>query len=138
MLTPLAFDPGHPFPYISNRSKNFAVVVESDGRTRFARVKVPDVLPRFVAVPPLFSGRRGLTFALLEDVIRLNLGQLFPGMEIVDAHLFRVIRETDIVLQEDDPSICSSRSIRDFVRPATASSRFSRLTPTCRRACWTS
>jgi polyphosphate kinase len=102
VLTPLAFDPGHPFPYISNRSKNFAVVVESDGRTRFARVKVPDVLPRFVAVPPALAGRRGLTFALLEDVIRPNLGQLFPGMRIVDAHLFRVIRETDIVLQEED------------------------------------
>ncbi len=102
VLTPLAFDPGHPFPYISNRSKSFAVVVESDGRTRFARVKVPDVLPRFVAVPPVLAGRRGLTFALLEDIIRLNLGQLFPGMDIVDAHLFRVIRETDIVLQEDE------------------------------------
>ena len=102
VLTPLAFDPGHPFPYISNRSKNFAVVVKGDGRTRFARLKVPDVLPRFVAVPPLLAGRRGLTFALLEDVIRLNLGQLFPGVEVVDAHLFRVIRETDIVLQEEE------------------------------------
>jgi polyphosphate kinase len=102
VLTPLAFDPGHPFPYISNRSKNFAVVVESSGRTRFARVKVPDVLPRFVAVPPIVSGRRGLTFALLEDVIRPNLCHLFPGMDIVDAHLFRVIRETDIVLQEEE------------------------------------
>ena len=102
VLTPLAFDPGHPFPYISNRSKNFAVVVKGDGRTRFARVKVPDVLPRFVPIPPLLSGRRGLTFALLEDVIRLNLGQLFPGVEVADAHLFRVIRETDIVLQEED------------------------------------
>jgi polyphosphate kinase len=102
VLTPLAFDPGHPFPYISNRSKNFAVVVKGDGRTRFARVKVPDVLPRFVPVPPLLAGRRGLTFALLEDVIRLNLGQLFPGVDVVDAHLFRVIRETDIVLQEEE------------------------------------
>ena len=102
VLTPLAFDPGHPFPYISNRSKNLAVVVESDGRTRFARVKVPDVLPRFVAIPPLLSGRRGVTFALLEDVIRLNLAQLFPGAAMISAHLFRVIRETDIVLQEDD------------------------------------
>ena len=102
VLTPLAFDPGHPFPYISNRSKNFAVVVKGDGRTRFARVKVPDVLPRFVPVPPLLTGKRGLTFALLEDVIRMNLGQLFPGVEVVDAHLFRVIRETDIVLQEEE------------------------------------
>jgi len=102
VLTPLAFDPGHPFPYMSNRSKSFAVVVEGEGRTRFARVKVPDVLPRFVAVPPLLAGWRGTSFALLEDVIRLNLGQLFPGMDVVDAQLFRVIRETDIVLQEEE------------------------------------
>jgi len=100
VLTPLAFDPGHPFPFISNRSKSFAVVVESDGRTRFARVKVPDALPRFVAIPPSISGKRGETFALLEDVIRKNLCQLFPGMDVADAHLFRVIRETDIVLRE--------------------------------------
>jgi polyphosphate kinase len=102
VLTPLAFDPGHPFPYISNRSKNFAVAVRGDGRMQFARVKVPDVLPRFIPVPPLLCGKRGLTFALLEDVIRLNLEQLFPGVEIVDAHLFRVIRETDIILQEEE------------------------------------
>ena len=102
VLTPLAFDPGHPFPYISNRSKSFAVVVEGDGRTRFARVKVPDVLPRFVALPPLLAGRRGTTFALLEDVIRLSLGQLFPGMDVAHAHLFRAIRETDIILQEEE------------------------------------
>ena len=63
---------------------------------------MPDVLPRFVPVPPQLTGRRGLTFALLEDVIRMNLGQLFPGVEVVDAHLFRVIRETDIVLQEEE------------------------------------
>ena len=99
---PLRSIPVTRFPYISNRSKNFAVVVKGDGRTRFARVKVPDVLPRFVPVPPQLTGRRGLTFALLEDVIRLNLGQLFPGVEVVDAHLFRVIRETDIVLQEEE------------------------------------
>jgi polyphosphate kinase len=102
VLTPLAFDPGHPFPYVSNRSNNLAVAVESDGRTRFARVKVPDVLPRFIAIPAALTGRRGLSFALLEDVIRRNIQQLFPGMDVTDAHLFRVIRETDIVLQEEE------------------------------------
>jgi polyphosphate kinase len=102
VLTPLAFDPGHPFPYISNRSKSLAVVVEGDGQTRFARVKVPDVLPRFIGIPPQHAGRRGLTFALLEDVIRQNVEQLFPGMDVVDANLFRIIRETDIVLQEEE------------------------------------
>ena len=102
VLTPLAFDPGHPFPYISNRSKNLAVVVKTGGRTRFARVKVPDVLPRFVQIPAQVAGRRGITFALLEDVIELNVSQLFPGVELNGAHLFRIIRETDIVLQEEE------------------------------------
>ncbi len=69
LLTPLAFDPGHPFPLISNRSKNFAVVVRHNRRTKFARVKIPDILPRFVPVP----STDGPTFAFLEDVIRLNL-----------------------------------------------------------------
>jgi polyphosphate kinase len=100
VLTPLAFDPGHPFPYISNRSKNFAVVVEHRGRTKFARVKVPDVLPRFVALP---AGRdEGDRFAMLEDVIRLHLHQLFPGVTVTSAHLFRVIRDTDLVVNHDE------------------------------------
>src|SRR5215510_16305792 len=59
VLTPLAFDPGHPFPYMSNRSMSFAVVVEDRGRTKFARVKVPDVLPRFIAVPREVSAQSG-------------------------------------------------------------------------------
>jgi len=74
LLTPLAFDPGHPFPLISNRSKNFGVVVRHRRRTKFARVKVPPSLPRFVAVPA--SGKAGappFTFVFLEDVIRQNL-----------------------------------------------------------------
>ncbi|MCM3878610.1 MAG: polyphosphate kinase 1 [Vicinamibacterales bacterium] len=102
VLTPLAFDPGHPFPYISNRSKSLAVVVQANGRTRFARVKVPDILPRFIPIPPLVAAKRGSTFALLEDVIGMNIEQLFPGVELNGAHLFRVIRETDIVLQEEE------------------------------------
>ena len=57
MLTPLAFDPGHPFPYISNLSKNLAVVVKHGGRTKFARVKIPDVLPRFVPLPAALATR---------------------------------------------------------------------------------
>ena len=100
VLTPLAFDPGHPFPYISNRSKNLAVVVEHRGRTKFARVKVPDVLPRFVALP---SDRdQGDRFALLEDVIRRHLSQLFSGVTVTSAHLFRVLRDTDLVVAHDE------------------------------------
>jgi polyphosphate kinase len=90
VLTPLAFDPGHPFPHISNRSRNLAVVVDHRGRTKFGRVKVPDLLPRFVALPSSTGEQR---FALLEDVIRQNLPQLFPGVRIRTAHLFRVIRD---------------------------------------------
>src|SRR5690606_10881440 len=73
VLTPLAFDPGHPFPLVSNLSKNFAVVVRHRSRTKFARVKVPDVLPRFIAVPESISPVPGLAFAFVEDVVRANI-----------------------------------------------------------------
>src|SRR5262245_28362862 len=92
LLTPLAFDPEHPFPLISNRSKNLAVVVRHQGHIKFARVKVPDVLPRFVPIP----GAEPYRFAFLEDVIRTNLDRLFPDVEIVSAHVFRILRDTDI------------------------------------------
>lgn len=95
VLTPLAFDPGHPFPLVSNRSKNLAVVVEHKGRTKFARVKVPDLLPRFIALPHGDGIRR---FAMLEDVIRENLGQLFPGVAIRTAHMFRVVRDMEVAV----------------------------------------
>jgi polyphosphate kinase len=101
-LTPLAFDRGHPFPHISNRSKSLAVVVDDQGVTKFARVKVPDVLPRFIPIPAAISGRDGETFAFLEDVVRLNLAELFPGVGIRSAHLFRIIRDTDIVVTEEE------------------------------------
>jgi polyphosphate kinase len=102
VLTPLAFDPGHPFPYISNLSKNLAVVVRHGGRTKFARVKVPDMLPRFVPIPENIAPKGGLTFAFLEDVIEANIHELFPGTEVRGAHLFRIIRDTDMVIQEDE------------------------------------
>ena len=102
VLTPLAFDPGHPFPYISNRSNSFAIAVEDQGVTKFARVKVPDVLPRFIPIPPSHSGRLGITLAFLEDVVLQGLPELFPGLIVSAAHLFRIIRDTDIVLREED------------------------------------
>src|SRR6185503_94243 len=101
VLTPLAFDPGHPFPYISNLSMNLAVRVRHAGRTRFARVKVPSMLPRFIALPDNLSPQTGVSHAFLEDVIRRNIQQLFPGTQVEGAHLFRVIRDTDMVIQED-------------------------------------
>ena len=99
-LTPLAFDPGHPFPFMSNRSRNFAVVVKHGGRTRFARVKIPEALPRFLPVPEHLAAQEGHTFAFLEDVVRDNLGQLFPGVELKSAHLFRLIRDADLEVEQ--------------------------------------
>jgi polyphosphate kinase len=92
VLTPLAVDPGHPFPYISHLSLNLAVLVRDPQHKeqRFARVKVPPVLPRFV---PLVEGERYLP---LEDLIALHLQALFPGMEVVSHHPFRVTRDGDL------------------------------------------
>lgn len=92
VLTPLAVDPGHPFPYISHLSLNLAVMVRDPQRKqqRFARLKVPPVLPRFI---PLEEGQR---YVPLEDVIALHLPALFPGMEIVTHHPFRVTRDGDL------------------------------------------
>ena len=102
VLTPLAFDPGHPFPLISNLSMNFAVVVRHGNRTKFARVKVPDVLPRFVSVPEALSGKAGLSFVFVEDVIRANMHELFPGTQVKGAHLFRVVRDADLAIEQDE------------------------------------
>jgi polyphosphate kinase len=98
VLTPLAVDPGHPFPYISNLSLNLAVIVRDpdDDARRFARVKVPSLLPRFVVLP---DGER---FVPLEQVMAAHLDQLFPGMEIEQHHAFRVTRNTDLTLEEEE------------------------------------
>ncbi len=71
VLTPLAFDPGHPFPHSSNRSKNFAVAIKHEGRTKFARIKLPPVLPRFIQLPAAFAGG-GTAFVFIEDVVCAN------------------------------------------------------------------
>ena len=102
VLTPLAFDPGHPFPLISNLSKNFAVVVRHGHRTKFARVKVPDVLSRFIPVPESLLAGQGLVFVFIEDVIRANMQELFPGTQVKGAHLFRVVRDTDLEIEQDE------------------------------------
>ncbi|MGZ6271981.1 MAG: polyphosphate kinase 1 [Candidatus Limnocylindrales bacterium] len=97
VLTPLAVDPGHPFPYISDLSLSLAVTVRDPdtGERRFARIKVPPVLPRLVEI-----GTR--TYILLEQVIAANLDALFPGMEIIEHHLFRVTRNADLAIEEDE------------------------------------
>ncbi|MBW3548350.1 MAG: RNA degradosome polyphosphate kinase [Actinobacteria bacterium] len=98
VLTPLAVDPGHPFPYISNLSLNLAVMVRDPdtGERRFARVKVPNVLPRFVVMA---DGERSVP---LEQVIAAHLDALFPGMLVESHHPFRVTRNADLTLEEDE------------------------------------
>jgi polyphosphate kinase len=98
VLTPLAVDPGHPFPYISNLSLNLAVIVSdpATGERRFARVKVPPLLPGFVVTP---DGKR---FVPLDRVIAAHLSALFPGMTIESTHPFRVTRNADLTLEEDE------------------------------------
>ena len=108
VLTPLAFDPGRPFPYISNLSLNLAVIVrDQEGVERFARVKVPGTLPHLVPLRRSSgSARKDGTvpfhhyFVWLEQVIAANLDMLFPGMQIVAAYAFRVIRDADVAIQE--------------------------------------
>jgi polyphosphate kinase len=96
VLTPLAFDPGRPFPHISNLSLNLAVVVkDTDGVEHFARLKVPNTLPQLVPVPPGNDA-----FVLLERVIVPNLQALFPGLEVVEAHPFHVTRDAEVAIQE--------------------------------------
>ena len=123
VLTPLAFDPGHPFPLISSLSKNFAVVVRHGGRTKFARVKVPDVIARFVQLPESLSPSKGLTFVFIEDIIRANLHELFPGTQVKGAHLFRVVRDTDLEVEQaeaDDLLESVDRSLKQLRHGAIA------------------
>ena len=97
VLTPLAVDPGHPFPYISTLSLSIAVGLRDPetGERSFARVKVPQILPRLLEVEPE-------RFVLIDQVIEANLDALFLGMEIVEHHLFRVTRNADLAIEEDE------------------------------------
>ncbi|MEE3719483.1 polyphosphate kinase 1 [Tumidithrix elongata RA019] len=100
VLTPLAVDPAHPFPYISNLSLSLAVVVQDDETNEkfFARVKVPHLLPRFVPIPDTSNH----TFVPLEQVIAHNLDALFPGMSILEYYPFRITRDAELDIEEDE------------------------------------
>ena len=113
VLTPLAVDPAHPFPYISGLSLNLSVLVlnPATNKEHFARVKVPGLLPRFIAVdakgrpsaPSSQAMDKGPTsFVPLEDIISHHLDHLFPGMEVLEHHTFRVTRNEDVEVEEDD------------------------------------
>ncbi|MEV4689151.1 RNA degradosome polyphosphate kinase [Microbacterium sp. LWH3-1.2] len=101
VLMPLAVDPAHPFPYISGLSLNLAIRIRSarTGRQEFARLKVPPMLPRFVELPPVDGTVRYLP---LEDLISNHLDDLFPGMEVLDHHAFRLTRNEDVAIEEDE------------------------------------
>ncbi len=101
VLTPLAFDPGRPFPHISNLSMNIAIVVAGpDGEDRFARVKVPKALPRLVPVSDAADTGRGHAFVWLEQLVSAHAGVLFPGYQVVASHPFRITRDAEMVIQE--------------------------------------
>ena len=103
VLMPLAVDPAHPFPYISGLSLNLAVRVRNTktGTEEFARLKIPQVLPRFVAIEKSVN-HTSMSFITLEDLIAQHLGDVFPGMDIVEHHAFRVTRNEDVEIDEDE------------------------------------
>jgi polyphosphate kinase len=110
VLTPLAFDPSHPFPHISNLSINLAVVInDPEEGELFARVKVPAVLPRLIPIsggrcegPPHIPPERQYCFVWLDQVIAENVEALFPGMEVIEAYAFRITRNADVEIQEEE------------------------------------
>ncbi|HLH19359.1 MAG TPA: polyphosphate kinase 1 [Bryobacteraceae bacterium] len=100
VLTPLAFDPGRPFPHISNLSLNLAVLIrDPQGNEHFARVKVPDSLPQLVPLGQTKRKRR-IRLVWLEQIVAAHLGALFPGMEVIEAHPFHITRDADIAIKE--------------------------------------
>ncbi len=114
VLTPLAVDPGHPFPHISNLSLNLAVAIDDpELGNRFARLKIPNVLPRFIPVPSPEATAGGrvagpiataITLVPLEQLIAANLDDLFPGLHVVESYPFHVVRDADIEIAEDEAS----------------------------------
>ena len=110
VLTPLVFDSAHPFPFISNRSLNLAIVVRNqNNKDFFARVKVPtNLFSRLIKIPPENSGESGgdasVHYVYLEDLISANLDKLFPGMEVIASSPFRITRDADIDIEVDDAS----------------------------------
>ncbi len=112
ILTPLAIDPAHPFPHISNLSLNLLVVVQDGGRELMARIKVPTTIRRFLKVPPTEEPEAApapgtheeIKLVRVEEVIAANLDELFPGKEILSSHVFQVTRNADLVIEEDEAS----------------------------------
>ncbi|MDQ3430131.1 MAG: polyphosphate kinase 1 [Actinomycetota bacterium] len=107
ILTPLAIDPAHPFPHISNLSLNLLVVIEDEGRRVMARVKMPTTIDRFVRLPDGEQApdkRPEMRFVRVEEIIAANLDELFPGKEVTASYVFQVTRNADFVIEEDEAS----------------------------------
>ncbi|PKL82803.1 MAG: polyphosphate kinase 1 [Ignavibacteriae bacterium HGW-Ignavibacteriae-3] len=110
VLTPLAFDPGRPFPYISNLSLSFAILIRKpSGEKHFARVKIPSILPRLLRIENIVkSGPHNgasngvIKYIWIGDLIKSNLHYLFPGVEVIESYRFRITRDTDLEIQEDE------------------------------------
>jgi len=110
VLTPLAFDPGRPFPYISNLSLSYAIqIMKPNGALHFARIKIPSILPRIIYLDKILDNsdsfeKGGLSTKLiwLDDLIKNNIYTLFPGLKVISAHKFRITRNADINIQEDE------------------------------------
>jgi polyphosphate kinase len=119
VLTPLAFDPGRPFPHISNLSLNLAVKVRDKRGEHFARVKVPDTLPQLVALPTASAKDSEKCFVWLEDLIANNLAHLFPGLEVVESYPFHVTRDAEYAVQ-----IIESDDLLETIEEAVWQRRF--------------
>jgi polyphosphate kinase len=105
ILTPLAIDPAHPFPHISNLSLNLLVVIDDGGHKVMARVKVPTTIDRFVRLPeesPDGKGRPEVRLVKIEEIIAANLNELFPGKKVAASYVFQVTRNADFVIEEDE------------------------------------
>lgn len=116
VLMPLAVDPAHPFPYISGLSLNLSVRIRNPktGSVDFARLKVPPILARFVPLPDDNSGR--VRFIAIEDLISNHVGELFPGMEVLEHHEFRVTRNEDVEIDEDESENLIQALERELLR----------------------
>jgi polyphosphate kinase len=120
VLTPLAVDPGHPFPFISNMSTSLGITLRApdSDENLFARVKVPDVFPQWVVVPGAASdGRPGTqSFVKLLDIIRHNLDDLFPGMTLLEVMPFRITRNIEVEQDEDEPPVNLAAEVEEELR----------------------
>lgn len=143
VLTPLAVDPGHPFPHISNLSVNLAVELAGDGNeTRFARVKIPDVIPRLIHLENILgqhvvSKKSKYTFVWLDQLVATNLASLFPGVTVLASYGFRVTRDADIEIHEEEGvnlRVSVERSLRQRRFGETVAITVERTMPEATRA----